>query len=173
MAAPNLYLPFKLEVDASACGARAVLLQGGEEEVDQIIQCATSLLRFKRRQLNYSTIEKETLAMLLALRHFEVYVVSSPSQVIVYTDHNPLVFLSQKYNHKKTFYVGFFCCCLGLTVLFLSEQACFLLPVIKLYFHFYIKPLFFSFVNPDCIIVTPTTPFRTKQGIIGFIRAWS
>lgn len=44
MAAPNLYLPFKLEVDAGASGATALLLQGGEEEVDWIIQCATSLL---------------------------------------------------------------------------------------------------------------------------------
>lgn len=39
--------------------------------------------------------------MLLALRHFEVCVGSSPSQVIVYNDHNPLVFLSQMYNHKQ------------------------------------------------------------------------
>lgn len=44
MAARSLYLPFKLEVGASASGARAGLLQGGEEEVDRIIQRATSLL---------------------------------------------------------------------------------------------------------------------------------
>lgn len=45
--------------------------------------------------------------MLLALRHFEVHVGSSPSHVIVYTDHNPLVFLSQMYNHKQTVDVFF------------------------------------------------------------------
>lgn len=51
--------------------------------------------------MNYSTIEKETLAMLLALQHFEVYVGSSSLPVTVYTDHNPLVFLSTMYNHNQ------------------------------------------------------------------------
>lgn len=39
--------------------------------------------------------------MLIALQHFEVYVVSSPFPVVVYTDHNPLVFLAQMYNHNQ------------------------------------------------------------------------
>ncbi len=30
--------------------------------------------KFNHHQLNYSTIEKDTLALLLALRHFDVYV---------------------------------------------------------------------------------------------------
>ncbi|XP_073332540.1 E-selectin-like [Pagrus major] len=50
---------------------------------------------FKRHQLNYSTIEKETLAMLLALQHFEVYVSSIPSTV------GPLVFLAQMRDHYQ------------------------------------------------------------------------
>lgn len=56
--------------------------------------------KFKTHQLNYSTMEKETLAMLFTLQHFEVYV-GSTSPVIVYTDHNPLVFLKRIYNHDQ------------------------------------------------------------------------
>ncbi len=99
LAAPNFTLPFQLEVDASGTGAGAVLLQAGEDGVTHPVSYFST--KFKRHQLNYSTIEKETLAMLLALQHFEVYVCSSPSPVTVYTDHNPLVFLNQMYNHNQ------------------------------------------------------------------------
>jgi len=99
LAAPNFVLPFQLEVDASGTGAGAVLLQVGEDGVHHPVSYFST--KFKRHQLNYSTIEKETLAMLLALQHFEVYVCSSPSPVTVYTDHNPLVFLNQMYNHNQ------------------------------------------------------------------------
>ena len=64
-----------------------VLLQEGEGVVQHPV-CYFSV-KFKNHQLNYSTIEKETLAMLLALQHFEVYVGCSASPVVVYTDHNP------------------------------------------------------------------------------------
>ncbi|XP_060771707.1 aquaporin-1-like [Neoarius graeffei] len=69
LAAPNFSLPFKLEVDASASGASAVLLQDGDDSVCHPV-CYFSV-KFKCHQLSYSTIEKETLAMLLALQHFE------------------------------------------------------------------------------------------------------
>ncbi|XP_033945079.1 uncharacterized protein [Pseudochaenichthys georgianus] len=86
-------------VDASGSGAGAVLLQEGDGGVSHPV-CYFST-KFKRHQLNYSTIEKETLAMLLALQHFQVYVGSSSTPVVVYTDHNPLVFLSQMLNHNQ------------------------------------------------------------------------
>ncbi len=86
-------------MDASGTGAGAVLLQAGEDGVNHPVTYFST--KFKRHQLNYSTIEKETLAMLLALQHFEVYVCSSPPPVTVYTDHNPLVFLNQMYNHNQ------------------------------------------------------------------------
>nr|XP_033962821.1 uncharacterized protein LOC117464476 isoform X4 [Pseudochaenichthys georgianus] len=86
-------------VDASGSGAGAVLLQEGDGGVSHPV-CYFST-KFKRHQLNYSTIEKETLAMLLALQHFQVYVGSSSTPVVVYTDHNPLVFLSQMFNHNQ------------------------------------------------------------------------
>ena len=55
--------------------------------------------KFNKQQLNCSTIEKEALALLLALQHFEVYLGSQPIQV--FTDHNPLVFLSHMRNSNQ------------------------------------------------------------------------
>ena len=99
LAAPDFAQPFKLEVDASATGAGAVLLQDGEKDVCQPVSYFS--VKFNCHQLNYSTIEKEALALLLALQHFAVYVGSSPSPVTVFTDHNPLVFLHRMYNHNQ------------------------------------------------------------------------
>lgn len=88
--------PFKLEVDASAV---AVLLQEDADGVDHLM-CYFSC-KFNKHQINCSTIEKETLVLLLSLQHFEVYIRSSSLPVVVYTDHNPIVFLSQTYNHNQ------------------------------------------------------------------------
>ncbi|XP_065149952.1 uncharacterized protein [Paramisgurnus dabryanus] len=99
LAAPNFSQSFYLEVDASATGAGAVLMQKGDEDMCKPV-CYFSA-KFKKHQLNYSTIEKETLAMLLALQHFEVYVGSSFLPITVYTDHNPLVFLARMYNSNQ------------------------------------------------------------------------
>ncbi|KAF7641117.1 hypothetical protein LDENG_00293410, partial [Lucifuga dentata] len=96
LAAPNFSLPFKIEVDASASGAGALLLQDDADGIPHPV-CFFSA-KFKHQQEHYSTIEKETLAMLLALQHFEVYVSSTSLPVTVYTDHNPLTFLAQMYN---------------------------------------------------------------------------
>ena len=57
--------------------------------------------KFNKHQLKYSTIEKEALALLFALQHFEVYLGSSVKPIKVYTDHNPLVFLARMYNHNQ------------------------------------------------------------------------
>lgn len=58
-------------------------------------------VKFKHHQQNYSTIEKEAQALLLALQHFAVYVGSSSSLVTVLTDHNPVVFLHRMYNDNQ------------------------------------------------------------------------
>ncbi len=65
--APNLASKFKLEVDASAVGAGAVLLQEDEDGIDHPV-CYFSW-KFNKHQLNYSTIEKEALALLMALQY--------------------------------------------------------------------------------------------------------
>ncbi len=65
-------------------------------------QYAIFYKKFSKCQKHYSTIDKEALAVLLALQHFEVYLGSgSGSPIVVYTDHNPLVFLSRMSNSNQ------------------------------------------------------------------------
>lgn len=46
-------------------------------------------------QRHYSTIEKELLAIISAIKKFECYLSPSPAPLKVFTDHNPLTFLDQ------------------------------------------------------------------------------
>lgn len=78
---------FKLEVDASATGAGAVLIQESEFRIEHPV-CYFSK-KFTLCQRRYSTIEKEALALLLALQQFDVYLGGS-FPIVVYNDRNPL-----------------------------------------------------------------------------------
>jgi hypothetical protein len=91
LSAPDFTRPFKLAVDASDVAAGGVLLQEDQDGIDHPV-CYFSR-KFNKNQKNYSTIEKECLALILALQHFNVYVSSTEVPLIVYSDHNPLVFL--------------------------------------------------------------------------------
>ena len=91
LSAPHFDSQFKLAVDTSNFAAGAVLLQEDKDGVDHPI-CYFSK-KFSKCQRNYSTVEKECLALILALQHFGVYVSSSKQSVIVFTDHDPLLFL--------------------------------------------------------------------------------
>ncbi len=99
LSAPNFELSFKLQVDASSSGAGAVLLQEDLAGVEHPVSYFSK--KFTRCQQQYSTIEKEALALLLALQHFEVYLGGSCNPVVVYTDHNPLVFLGRMCNSNQ------------------------------------------------------------------------
>lgn len=81
----------KIQADVSRVGAGALLLQE-EGGIDKPVSYFSK--KFNSYQLNYSTIEKEALALIWALQHFEVYVGTREKPVVVYTDHNPLTFLS-------------------------------------------------------------------------------
>lgn len=86
-------------VDASDFGQGAVLMQekGGER-----FPVAYYSKKFDKHQQNYSTIEKECLSMLNALKHFEVYLSSSKNSIRVFTDHNPLVFIeNMKFKNRR------------------------------------------------------------------------
>ena len=91
LAAPCVEKPFKLQVDASHVGTGAVLMQSDKEGLDRPVRFFSK--KFNRHQLNYSVIEKELLALVWALGHFDVYV-GSGVPVVVFTDHNPLTFLN-------------------------------------------------------------------------------
>lgn len=99
LSAPDFSLPFKLEVDASTVRAGAVLLQEDEQGIDHPV--SYFICKFNKHQLKYSTIEKETLELLFALQHFEVYLGFNAKPVKVFTDHNHLVFLSRMFNSNQ------------------------------------------------------------------------
>lgn len=102
--APVLAAPIKLAVDASNAGAGAVLLQDGDDGVEHPVSYFPK--KFNQHQRVYLTIEKEALALILALKHFEVYVGSAAAPVIVYTDHNPCVFIHQMWNTNQRLMLG-------------------------------------------------------------------
>ena len=93
LTAPNFDKQFKLYVDASKVNAGAVLLQEDDQGIDHSI--SYFFKTFDGSQRRYSTIEKETLALLLALKHFDVYLNTTAGTVLVHTDHNPIVFVNK------------------------------------------------------------------------------
>ena len=102
LSAPNFDTQFMLTVDASDIGIGAALFQESDDGVD-IVVCYFSK-KLTKRQKNYSTIEKECLALLLALQDFDVYLNVTLHPILVYTDHNPLTFLCKmsNKNHRLT-----------------------------------------------------------------------
>ena len=76
--------PFLLQTDASAVGLGAVLEQGG-----RVIAYASRALTQSEKQ--YSTIQKECLAAVYAMKQFRHYLLGRPFQLV--TDHAPLQWL--------------------------------------------------------------------------------
>ena len=99
LAAPRLDQPFKIQVDASQVGAGAVLMQVDENNIDRPVSYYSK--KFNKYQGNYSTIEKEALALVWALQHFYVYVGGGVHPVVIFSDHNPLTFLHSLQNPNQ------------------------------------------------------------------------
>ena len=97
--APNFEKPYSITVDASDEGMGAVLCQKDENEIDHPV-CYYSK-KFNPHQKNYSTIEKECLGLMLALQHFDFYISNSTFPIMVFTDHNPLTFLSKTTKNQR------------------------------------------------------------------------
>ncbi|XP_066946925.1 uncharacterized protein [Macrobrachium rosenbergii] len=95
--APDFEQPFCLQVDASGVGVGAALLQEGKDGIMHPVSYFSQKL--KPHQRSYSVIEKEALALLLALEGFEVYLDNSKT-IVVYCDHNPLTFISRMKNRN-------------------------------------------------------------------------
>ena len=99
LVAPDFNKPFKIQVDASDTGCGGVLLQESVDGIDQPVAYFSK--KFNRHQVNYSTIEKETLALILVLKHFDVYVSNPAYTVHVYSDHDPLTYVLKMKNVSK------------------------------------------------------------------------
>ena len=84
-----------MAVDASDRAIGAVLMQ----EVDGLEHPICYFSKKLDAHQKYSTVEKEALALVLAVRTFSVYFGSAP--VRVYTDHSPLQFIERMANHNQ------------------------------------------------------------------------
>ncbi|XP_024046598.1 uncharacterized protein LOC112100952 [Citrus clementina] len=93
--APNWSLPFELMCDASDYAVGAVLGQR-VDRIPHVIYYASMTLN--DAQLNYSTTEKEMLAVVFALEKFRSYLIGC--KIIVFTDHAALKYLLTKKDAK-------------------------------------------------------------------------
>ena len=96
---PDYEKPFKLIIDSSDVGTGSVLVQEASDGLDHPVSYFSK--KFLKYQKNYSVVEKETLGLVLALEHFDVYLGSTPYKIKVYTDHNPLTFLKTMKNKNQ------------------------------------------------------------------------
>ena len=85
---------FTLQTDASEKGIGAVLSQ--EDAEGQERPLAFFSRKLLQRERNYSTIEKECLGIVAAVRHFDVHLVGRPFEIV--TDHRALQYLSTMRN---------------------------------------------------------------------------
>ncbi|CAN6704228.1 unnamed protein product [Malus baccata var. baccata] len=92
---PDCSLPFELMCDASDYALGAVLGQRKDKRPHVIYYASRTL---NDAQLNYSTTEKELLAVVFALDKFRSYLIGT--KVIVFTDHAALKYLLTKKEAK-------------------------------------------------------------------------
>ena len=86
-------------MDASDVAAGSVLLQAGEDQILHPVCYAST--KFKQHQIPHSTIEKEEAALLMALDKFDVYLSCTPYEIEVFSDHNPLQFITRMKNKNQ------------------------------------------------------------------------
>ena len=79
-------------MDASDVGAGVVLQQEDDQGINHSVSYFSR--KFEDTQRRYSMIEKETLALQLALKHFDMYLNMNAEPVLVYIDHNPIMFIN-------------------------------------------------------------------------------
>ena len=95
MRSPNWDLPFEIMCDASDYAIGAVLGQREDKKAFVIYYASKTL---DSTQANYTTTEKEFLAVVFALEKFRSYIVGSP--VTIFTDHAALKYLISKQDTK-------------------------------------------------------------------------
>lgn len=95
--APYLSEPFILRTDASDKALGAVLMQERHQKLHPV--CFASK-RLNQAERNYSTIEKECLALVWGIRRFHIYLYGKAFKV--QTDHQPLQYLKKaKLNNSR------------------------------------------------------------------------
>jgi hypothetical protein len=92
---PDWSLPFEIMCDASDYAVGAVLGQRKDKKPYVIYYASKTL---NSAQMNYTTTEKELLAVVFACEKFRSYLVGSP--VVVFSDHAALKYLLSKKDSK-------------------------------------------------------------------------
>ena len=95
VSAPNWQLPFEVMCDVSDLAIRAVL---GQREGGKPYVVYYARRTLNEAQRNYTTTEKELLAVVYTLDKFRAYLVGS--DVIIFIDHLALKYLLTKHNAK-------------------------------------------------------------------------
>ena len=95
MVTPDWNKEFEIMCDASDYAMGAVLGQRTEKIFKAIYYASKT---FNEAQENYSTIEKEMLAMVFACEKFRPYIVGS--HIIIHTDHTAIRYLIAKKDAK-------------------------------------------------------------------------
>jgi hypothetical protein len=93
---PNFKVPFKLTCDASDFGISAILSQDFNDHEVVISYASRSLTPAER---NYSTTERECLAVVWGVEHFRHYLMGT--QFTIYTDHIALQWLQNTKTSSK------------------------------------------------------------------------
>lgn len=86
LACPDFDLPFSVHCDASNFGIGAMLTQMKDDKEVVIAYMSKAL---NKHEQNYSTTERETLAVIVALEHWRCYL-DNGKQFTVFTDHSAL-----------------------------------------------------------------------------------
>ena len=81
---PDFQKQFKLAIDTSDIVCGGILMQVGEDGINQPISYFPK--KFDMHQRNYSTVENECLALVLAFGHFDVYLGTNVHPVLVCED---------------------------------------------------------------------------------------
>jgi hypothetical protein len=102
LAHPILKDPFELEVDASGFAMGAVLLQKKEDRKKNPIAYYSKTLSTAER--NYDIYDLELLAIVNALDHWRQYLAGSPHKIIIYSDHQNLLYWKEP--HKISHHVA-------------------------------------------------------------------
>lgn len=96
LASPDYAKTFIIYTDSSDIGVGSVLGQEDNNKVFKPIAYASK--KFNDTESRWSTIDKEAYAILYALSQFEVIIFGY--NIVVYTDHSPLKFISDSVKHS-------------------------------------------------------------------------
>ena len=93
--APDWHFPFEVMCDASDLAVGAVLDQRVKGKPNVVYYASKTL---NEAQRNYTTTEKEFLAVVYALDKFQSYLIGS--DIVIFTNHSALKYLLTKHNSK-------------------------------------------------------------------------